>query len=101
LDDNGINRREFPRLQLSDHAVAMDEQGRELGRVTQASGGGMRLTATPELAEELNVGQKMRVTIVEPATQTSNTIDVMIRYNDGENIGFEFVSGRWEAAGKK
>lgn len=88
-----INRRLFPRIELTDHAVALDSQGRELGRVTQTSGGGMMITEASELAEELYVGQQYLITVVEPINKTSNTIDVIIRYNDGERVGLEFVTG--------
>ena len=33
------DRRRFARLELSDDAIAVDKSGRELGKVTQASGG--------------------------------------------------------------
>jgi hypothetical protein len=92
---DGIDRRSFQRIPLNDEAVAVDETGRELGKVSQASGGGMMiLPPNREIADSLTLGQRLQVTIMEPGTQTANTIDVVVRYHDGEKIGFEFVTGK-------
>jgi hypothetical protein len=91
---DGIDRRSFQRIPLTDHAIAVDQSGRELGKVSQASGGGMMIHPNREVADSLSLGQRLQVTIMEPDTQTSNTIDVVVRYHDGEKIGFEFVTGK-------
>ena len=92
---DGIDRRNFQRLPLADHAVAVDATGRELGKVSQASGGGMMIhPPNREVADSLSLGQRLQVTIMEPESQTSNTIDVVVRYHDGEKIGFEFNTGK-------
>jgi hypothetical protein len=92
---DGIDRRQFQRLPLTDDAVAVDKDGRELGKVSQASGGGMMIKpANRGVADSLSMGQQLQVTIMEPASQTANTIDVVVRYHDGEKIGFEFVTGK-------
>jgi hypothetical protein len=91
-----INRRQYDRLQLSEAAYAVDESGRQLGKVSQASGGGMLIIAkdaggyTSE-AEAPEIGTRFTVTIMEPYTQTSNTVDVIVRYKDGAKVGVEFV----------
>jgi hypothetical protein len=91
-----INRRQFDRLQLSEAAYAVGEDGRQLGKVSQASGGGMLILSrdaggyTSE-AESPAVGERFTVTIMEPHTQTSNRLDVIVRYKDGDKTGLEFV----------
>lgn len=89
-----INRRQWQRLEITEPTVALDAQGRELGKIIQASGGGIALVPNATIAEELNVGQIYRLTIVELVSKTQNTIDVVIRHNDGERIGLEFVTGK-------
>jgi hypothetical protein len=93
-----INRRQFPRIDLEPPAIAYDETGRVLGNIVQTSGGGMMIAIEAGLEEELNVGQTIHVVVVEPQSQTKNTIDAMIRYNDGENVGLEFVTKGTAAA---
>jgi len=90
-----INRRRFERLEINEDAVAIDEHGRELGKISQASGGGMLImTTSKEMAESLKVGQKLRVTVLEPGTASASslTIDVVVRYHDGKAVGLEFGS---------
>ncbi len=89
-----IDRRHFERLQLTEQAVAVDAQGRELGRVFQASGGGMRIKMTSEVSKELAVGQQLQVTVVEPALHTRNVIDVVVRFKNADEVGVEFVTGK-------
>jgi len=86
------DRRQFERLALSDDAVVLDESGRRLGLVSEASGGGMlvRLEVPPA---EFEIGQRLRVTILEPALNIRHTIDVQVRYRQGDSLGVEFVTG--------
>lgn len=89
-----IDRRRFDRIELTEEAHAVDESGRELGKVRQAGGGGMLIiSATNGAVEGLAIGSRQRITVVEPSTKTSHTIDVIVRYNDKNQIGCEFVSG--------
>ena len=90
---NDINRRQWQRLEITEPTMALDDTGRELGKIIQASGGGIALVPRPGIADDLNVGQIYRLTIVELVSKTQNTIDVVIRHNDGERIGLEFVTG--------
>lgn len=91
---NDLNRRQWQRLEITEPTVALDAQGRELGKIIQASGGGIALVANSDVIDELFVGQTYRLTIVETVSKTQNTIDVVIRHNDGERIGLEFVTGK-------
>ncbi|MBI2682148.1 MAG: PilZ domain-containing protein [Acidobacteriales bacterium] len=89
-----LERRQFPRLQLSEDAIAVDANGRELGKVVLAGGGGMQITGgSAAVAASVKVGDQIRVTIMEPKAQTSNTIDVIVRHVAGPVLGVEFVTG--------
>jgi hypothetical protein len=88
------DRRRFERLELGDDAIAVDETGRELGKVMQASGGGMMVKPkSSEVAASLAQGQRVQVTVMEPGSQTRHTIDMVVRYASAEKIGLEFVGG--------
>lgn len=93
-------RRQFPRLDLAGDAYAIDESGQTLGRVRVVGGGGMELSAASSLvAEQLTVGRRLRIQIIEPASETSHTLDVEVRSRRQRTIGLEFISpGR--SAGK-
>jgi hypothetical protein len=90
-----IDRRQFQRLELSDDAIAVDKSGRELGKVTQASGGGMMVVPkSAEIAKSLTQGERVQITVMEPGSQTRHTIDMVVRYSSVEKIGLEFVGGK-------
>ena len=89
-----FNRRKFERLELTDAAFAVDAQGRELGKVTQASGGGMMIKPkSAEIAGSLAKGERVTITVMEPSSQTQHTIDMVVRYSGPDQIGLEFVGG--------
>ncbi len=86
-------RRQFPRLDVADDAYAIDESGQTLGRVRVVGGGGMELSAASSLvAEQLTVGRRLRIQVIEPASQASHTLDVEVRSRRRRTIGLEFVS---------
>jgi len=86
------NRRRFERLKLSEAAIAVDETGYQLGRVSSAGGGGFKVDApSMEALEHMKSGSKMRVTVVEPGSATTNTFDVEVRYIDGKSVGMKFL----------
>jgi len=88
-------RRAYPRFQVSENAIAMDEKGATLGRVSVAGGGGMTIHAESRaVADALKPGRKLTVTVVEPDNKVSNTVDVEVRYSRGAEIGMQFVSGK-------
>ena len=89
------DRRRFERLHLSEDAIAVDKSGRELGKVTQASGGGMMVKPkSAEIAKSITQGERLEITVMEPGSQTRHTIDMVVRYSSPEQIGLEFVGGR-------
>jgi hypothetical protein len=88
------NRRQFERFPISEDALAVDDQGKTLGRVALAGGGGMTIHVDSlAMAERLKPGHELRVTIVEPNNKVSNTLDVVIKYSKGHEVGVQFVSG--------
>lgn len=94
-----INRRQFPRLTLSEDAVALDQAGKKLGKVSSAGGGGFLIyPASPDATGQLAPGKRLTITVHEPNQNVNSTVDVEVRYRDGEAIGVEFVGG--EAAEK-
>jgi hypothetical protein len=87
-------KRAFQRFPIAEHAVVLDERGAALGHVVTAGGGGMTIQAeSAAIAQKLEPGHALRVTIVEPDNKVSNTLDVVIRYRTGSEIGVQFVSG--------
>lgn len=87
------NRRQFLRIQVPVETLALDEQGKKLGRVEEAGGGGMRIRL--EAAEKPPAaGSRMKITVVEPGTNhVVHTATVLVRFCDGTALGLEFVAG--------
>jgi hypothetical protein len=87
-------RRQFERLEIPEDAIATDDgDGSELGRVSQAGGGGFLIyPATPAAVKKLEVGRRLRVTIREPKSKASNTLDIEVRYRKGQALGVQFVN---------
>jgi len=88
-------RRQFPRLDLSEDAYAVDDSGQTLGRVRIVGGGGMQISAASNLvAEQLPVGRRLRIQIIEPSSQGSHTLDIVVRSRRERSVGVEFVGGK-------
>ena len=86
------NRRQFLRLQMPTEADALDEQGKKLGRVEEAGGGGMRVRLDGGAAAPA-VGSHLNITVVEPGTNhVIHSASVVVRFSDGKALGLEFVS---------
>jgi hypothetical protein len=84
--------RRFPRLEISEEARVQDESGQELGIVSEVSGNGMGLlTGSLAVAQSLEIGRRMRITIVEPGSRATNVAEVVVRFRDGKKVGMEFV----------
>ena len=86
------NRRQFERVEITEHAIAVNDKGLQLGPVTEASGGGMLIQANnAEALALMPVGRRMRVTVVEPNLGTTNTLDVEVLYVRNNAVGMKFV----------
>jgi hypothetical protein len=89
-----INRRQFERLKLSDDAIALSEAGQRLGKVSSAGGGGFLIYPTsPEASGLLTPGKRLTITVHEPQQNVNSTVDVEVRYIEGQAVGVEFVGG--------
>ena len=89
---NDANRRKHERLDVTEPAVALDPAGHEIGRVLQASGGGVTVESpTEDQAARFEIGERLRITILEPGPKTRNTMDMVVRRRSGKLLGFEFV----------
>ena len=85
-------RRQFPRLDLPEDAYAVDDSGQTLGRVKVVGGGGMELSAASSVvADQLTVGRRLRIEIIEPGSSASHRMDVEVRSRRQRAIGLEFV----------
>jgi hypothetical protein len=89
-----INRRQFERLKLSEDAIALDQSGQKLGKVSSAGGGGFLIyPASPDATGKLTPGKRLTITVHEPDQNVNSTVDVEVRYLEGEAVGVEFVGG--------
>ena len=86
------DRRQFLRIQLPAEAEALDEQGKKLGKIEEAGGGGMRIRLNGEAAAPA-VGSRLKITVVEAGTShVIHSAMVIVRSNSGAAMGLEFVS---------
>ncbi len=86
-------RRRFKRLPIPDDTIAKTPDGRYLGRITEAGGGGMQIEDLSEDGlRELKVGERVRVTVVEPTINASHSVEVQVRYQSGGKVGVQFVA---------
>lgn len=84
--------RKFPRLAVPEEARVYDENGHELGTVGEVSGSGMSLNAVSlPVAQSLEMGKRMRLTVIEPGSRETNVVVVAVRHRDGPKLGLEFV----------
>jgi hypothetical protein len=85
------DRREFLRIRVPADAEARDEQGKKLGRVEEAGGGGMRIRLEAD-GKAPAAGSRLKITVVEPGTNhVIHTASVLVRYCEGATLGLEFV----------
>ncbi len=87
------DHRRFQRLPLPNNTVVLDEAGRHLGRLTLAGGGGIQIEELTEDGKRvLQAGSRVRITIVEPAISARHTVDIEVRYQQGNRVGAQFVA---------
>lgn len=88
------NRRRFERLSISEDALALDAAGQQLGRISQVSGGGFLIYPASAVAlQQLPVGRRLTVTVVEPGSKSRNSVDVEVLYHKESAVGVSFVGG--------
>lgn len=89
---NESERRRWERLHL-EGAVAVDDGGRELGRILQVGGGGIgvKLNADRRI-DDWSEGKKLRVTVAEAGSQAEHTLMFRVCYLREGVLGLEFAS---------
>lgn len=88
-----LNQRQFPRLKVTEQAIAVNERGLQLGRVKEVGAGGMTIVAASQEALLLMpVGRKMRVNVIEPGSKTTTTLHIEVLYVRDKNVGVKFAS---------
>lgn len=92
MPEYSSDRRQFARLPLAEDAVAIDQQGNQLGRVAMAGGGGFLIfPATPQARAELAPGRTLTITVFEPKNNVRSLVDVEVRYIDKDAVGVQFI----------
>ncbi len=86
-------QRQFPRVKFTEHAVAVNESGLQLGKVKEVGGGGMMISAASQEALMLMpVGRKLRINVIEPGTKTTTPLNVEILYVRNNDVGVKFTA---------
>ena len=85
------NRRQFERLEIPEEAVAIDESGCKLGRVSRVGGGGMTIALGGDHAHTFAPGARLRV-VVEETSGIRHTLPVEVKYCHDGDLGVEFIS---------
>ncbi len=87
----GLEQRQFPRLKITEQAVAVNERGLQLGKVKEVGAGGMTIVAANDEALLLMpVGRKMRVNVIEPGSKTTTTLHIEVLYVRKNEVGVKF-----------
>ncbi len=86
-------RRQFPRVKVTENTVAVNDRGLQLGKVKEVGAGGMMITAASEEALMLMpVGRKMRINVIEPGTKTTTPLTVEVLYVRNNDVGVKFTA---------
>ncbi len=92
-------RRRYKRLPVPGGTVALDAEGRMLGTISFAGGGGMQIENLSEDGKrELHPGRRLRITVVEPAIEARHTAEVEVRFQKEGRAGVEFSTGKGQHA---
>lgn len=86
-------RRQFPRVKVTEQAVAVNDRGLQLGKVKEVGAGGMMITAASQEALMLMpVGRKMRINVIEPGSKTTTPLSIEILYVRNNDVGVKFTA---------
>jgi hypothetical protein len=87
-----LERTRFPRLLASEDARALNLKGAELGRISQANSDGVFIECSSDaIADRLVEEGELRIVIVEPRSQASSSVDVVVRHREGRQVCLEYV----------
>ncbi len=88
-----LEQRQFPRMKITEQAVAVNERGLQLGKVKEVGAGGMMVAAANKEALMLMpVGRRMRINIIEPGSKTTTPLNVEVLYVRDNNVGLKFAA---------
>lgn len=88
---NPAAQRRFTRLQVPGKVVALDDDGNELGQISEVSGGGAQLTLSSAVsASQFATGTRVHLSIVENGN-IAEQLWVEVRYVDGDKVGLKFL----------
>ena len=86
------DRRRFVRLDLNENVRALDDVGRDIGRVEKVGAGGMQIRLSDNVPEEqYSPGMKLSINIVESGN-VENQVQVEVRVRDGKILGVQFLN---------
>jgi hypothetical protein len=86
------NRRRFERHYLNEDVRAVDEHGRDMGRVEKVGAGGMQIRLSEQVAAgQYGPGSRFEISIVEPGN-LRNQFKVEVRVRKGDLLGVEFLN---------
>jgi hypothetical protein len=80
-------RRRFLRLDLNEDVRAVDEQGRDIGRVEKVGAGGMQIRLAPD--RKFEPGARFVINILENNDELQR-FNVEVKVCDGEILGVQF-----------
>lgn len=88
-----MEQRQFPRVKITEHAVAVNDRGLQLGKVKEVGAGGMMITdVSKEALMLMPIGRKLRINVIEPGTKTSTPLNVEVLYVRDDNVGVKFTT---------
>jgi len=92
MEQKNDERRRFIRLDMTENVRAVDNMGRDIGRVEKVGAGGMQIRLADTVpASQFGPGSQMEISIVEPG-DVKSTVMVEVRVLDGRILGVEFLN---------
>ncbi len=88
---NPAAQRRFARLQVPGKVIALDDDGNQLGQISEVSGGGAQLILSSAVnANQFVTGTRVHLSIVENGN-IAEQLWVEVRYVDGDKVGLKFL----------
>ncbi len=92
MEPKNDERRRFIRLDMTENVRAVDNMGRDIGRVEKVGAGGMQIRLADTVpTSQFEQGSQMEISIVEPG-DVKSTVKVEVRVLDGRILGVEFLN---------
>ena len=92
MEQKNDERRRFIRLDMAENVRAVDDMGRDIGRVEKVGAGGMQIRLSETVpTTQYEPGAQMEISIVEPG-DVKSTVKVEVRMLEGRLLGVEFLN---------